>query len=186
MLASPMNGSRATIILVTVAVVAGASVVGYWLGNLVESRVSTRPLEAPAGSLGDGAAESSPAMSAMPSMPSLAVPSPSPSPSAMPSIPPPAAAVVLEPVLRPVRPGIPLVVRWRIDGPSGTLGASTRLVASLEGASEVVSPAVRSFSVPARFEATVTPAHAGMLTLTAEANLEGRVLRSHATLRVIE
>lgn len=185
-----MTGKRTAVIVSGLAFVVGASALGYWLSKQVEQR-SVLP---------------SPA-SAEPSVPSPEESSLASEPSPTPTY-QPAESPAVKPVESEARPGRPVespdvpfsltlesvpvsvpsgastTVRWRVEGPAGERGTSTRLSAALNGVAEAAGPAFKTYPLPARFEATVRATGTGDLTVTAEAFVNGQSLRAAQRIRV--
>lgn len=175
-----MDQTRRTVILTGVGIVLGSAVLGYGAGLLVE-RLSGPPLKY---ATTPSASPTTPAAPVAPTLePVAAATSPSPAPSAPPT-PLPPVQLTIESVPASARVGEPVVVRWQIRGPAGFTGASTRLVVTGERAPQVVSAAVTSFALPARYEVSVKITASGTLTLTAEAVVNGQVLRATQQLEV--
>lgn len=174
-----MNGTRTGIILSGLAIVVGASLLGYGLSKRVEQTSSPSP---------SGPQETStPSPEASPSPSPSPSPTPEPVPSAAPTARPPETAPVLltiESVPALVASGTPMVVHWQVRGPAGTRGIATHLAVHFEGSVRVQSSQASSFEIPARFEATVTPTGTGTLTLTAEVTVDGQTLRAEQSVRV--
>lgn len=172
-----MDRTRASILLVALAVVAIASALGYWLGGRLEGSGRTTPAPSPTGAEGP-----LPTIVARPpervSPASTAAPSPSPSPKPQQTHRAEPARLTLGSVPASVRSGVPLIIRWQVRGPAGMRGASTKVVATLSGASQTIGPEAANFPLPAAFEATVVPAGDGTLTLAVEATVGGQVLRA--------
>lgn len=177
-----MNNTRLTVVLSGLAIIVVAAVVGYGLGTLVEKRaapLSSQETAAP--------------------LPTSSMPSPTPTASstATPSFVPAAAPtgpdtpraeselrIVLEPFPTVVQAGTSFRVRWQIHGPAGITETSTRLVVIPEDGTPVVGSASSSFSLPARFEATVSIPERGNVTVVAEALANGQALRTEQQVTV--
>ncbi len=174
-----MNGTRRTVILVGLALVAGASVLGYWFGERVEDRSSPSPAPTdtptPSPEATQPPEESAPSPSSSPMRPATRARKPAEN-EGVPLL------LTLTSVPASVRSDTPFVVRWDVRGPSGSGGASTRVVARLNGATETAGPRSGSFQLPARFEATLRVTGTGELTIAAEAIVNGQTL--HAERRV--
>lgn len=178
-----MTLTRTGVIVAGLAIVAGTSALGYGLSKRVERTSSVAPSPTTEAFVAQPV-EGTP-------VPEVAAPSPTPSPSPPPAVAPAETARVpvsltIESVPASVTSGTPLIVHWKVQGPARTLKVSSRLAARYEGEGSVrvQSSQISSSELPARFEATVTPTGSGLLTVTAEAVVNGQTLQAEQNLRV--
>lgn len=179
-----MNGTRTAVILIGLALVAGASGLGYWVSERIER--ASPPASAPSLDLaGTPAPEATVTPPAAPASLSP-LSSPAPPPAAVRSretarVP---VSLTIESVPASVTSGTPIVIHWQVHGPVAARKISTRLATHFEGGVHIQSSQVSSSKLPARFEATVTPVGSGTLTVAAHVTVNGQPLRAEQTLRV--
>lgn len=176
----PMTRTRTVVIVSGLALVVGASALGYWLSEQVEQR-STLPSPT-----SEETPVPSPETSSLEDEPS---PTPTHQPAASPAVKPAEStdvpfSLILESVPASAPQGTSITVRWRVEGPAGTRGTSTRLSAALNGVAEAAGPKSLEYPLPARFEATVRATGTGDLFVTAEAFVNGQSLHANQRIRV--
>lgn len=173
-----MDRTRAVILLIGVAAVAGASGLGYWLGGRLEQ--AGRPEGSPTPTAA-GSPEIEPFSTATPTSEGPAAtptPAATPSPTPAPSAPRGGIRLTLGAVPATIPSGSSLRVQWFVSGPADVRGQSTRLIVTLSGEPATASPVAKDFQLPAAFEATVTAARPGTLRVVAEVVVDGRTLRA--------
>lgn len=168
-----MDRQRAVVTLIGVAVIGGASLLGYLLAVRVENRTPPAAEISPSPSpevVAQAPVEPAPAETGAPTVQESATAAPAVVPA------PVAPSLTIESVPAVVRAGTPVVVRWSLRGPAGAIVTTMDVRAVLTGAREISMPVGGSLAVPARFEATVTPATRGTLRILVGATVAGERL----------
>lgn len=177
-----MDRSKAVIFFGGSALIIGASALGYLLGERVERAATSTPTLP---------GEVSPTPTVTPLASPLASPQPAlfptPTPAVRGATPESPVTLTIESVPATVPSGSPVIVGWRIAGPSLPQGTATWLQAKLEGQTEPVRSKIAGpFSLPARFTATVTPTGSATLHLQVAAKVAGEMLQAEQTLTVTD
>lgn len=171
-----MEQTRVWVVVIGLLLVTSMAGFGYWLGVRVEQGATAVPPSSPSPTVQAAATEFPPTLAPDRQEP-LGTPAPPPTVVA--------PTIVIEDVPLSVRLGVPLRVRWQILGGSPAVrGVSTSLLVSIAGTPESIGPKSGPYTLPARFEAVVTPQKRGSFLLVAEAVVAGQTLRAERPVTV--